>query len=210
MATLKSSPTSNVVAREIALDIALGSFQPDIISHSPGVSAIVVDSLSRRYQPGVQFLHPPATWVGVKPEVWTALLADMGADGTDVPKTVALTTDEEWDALLAEVRIGDNDAKRPLHFMAKMTLRLFMRTARVVAGINDGSSKAPPTAPLAAEGRCSVTKEPRTVKLSQVLDQSSDDLAPALSLEAVKAFNVAYKVIFERPTPPAKEAPWTN
>ena len=53
LATLKSSPTSNVVAREIALDIALGSFQPDIISHSPGVSAIVVDSLSRRYQPGV-------------------------------------------------------------------------------------------------------------------------------------------------------------
>ena len=57
MATLKSSPTSNVVALEIALDIASVSFQLDIFSHSPGVSAIVVDK-SRRYQPGVQFSIP--------------------------------------------------------------------------------------------------------------------------------------------------------
>ena len=58
MATLKSSPTSNVVAREIALDIALGSLQPDIFSHSPGVSANVLDKLSQRYQPRVQFTIP--------------------------------------------------------------------------------------------------------------------------------------------------------
>ena len=58
MATPKSSPTSNVVDREIVLDIALGSLQLDIFSHAPGVSATVVDNLSRRYQPGVQFSTP--------------------------------------------------------------------------------------------------------------------------------------------------------
>ena len=55
-----------------------------------------------------------STWAGVKPEVWAALLAVMCADGTEVPKFVALRTDEEWDALFAEVRIGDNEDKRPL------------------------------------------------------------------------------------------------
>ena len=103
------------------------------------------------------------------------------------------------------MRIGDNDAKHPLSFMAKMTLRLFMRTARIVASIDGGSCKASPTAPLAAESRVSVKEEPRTIKLSQVLDQSSDDTAPVLSPEAVKAFYVAYKLIFKRLPPPAKE-----
>ena len=133
----------------------------------------------------LQTIRSIATWAGVKPEVWTALLADMGADGNEVPKSVALTTDVEWDALLAEVRVGDNDAKRPLSFMAKMTMRLFIRTARIVAGIDGGSCKVSPTAPLVP---ASVKEEPRTIKLSQVLDQSSDDTAPVLSPEAVKAF----------------------
>ena len=142
------------------------------------------------------------TWAGVKPEMRAALLAVMGADITEVPKSVALTTDKEWDALLAEVRIGDNEDKRPLSFLAKMNLRLFMRTARVVAGIDEDSSRIS-SAPMAAEDRCSVKEEP--VKLSQVLDQSWDDMAPALSSEAVKALYEAYKKIFERLPPPAKE-----
>ena len=127
------------------------------------------------------------TWAGVKPEVRAALLAVMGADITEVPKSVALTTDEEWDALLDEVRIGDNEDERPLSILAKMTLRLFMQTARVVAGIDEWSSRIS-SAPLVAEHRCSVKVTPRTVKLSHVLDQSSTDMAPALSSEAVKAF----------------------
>ena len=48
-------------------------------------------------------------------------------------------------------------------------------------------------------------EEPRTVKLSQVMDQSSNDQAPALSPQAVKAFYVAYKVIFKRFPSSAKE-----
>ena len=42
-------------------------------------------------------------------EVWTARLADMGVD-----ESVALTSDDEWDALLAEVRSDNEYAKRPL------------------------------------------------------------------------------------------------
>ena len=90
----------------------------------------------------------------MKPEVWTALLAVMGADGTEVPKSVALTPDEEWDTFLAEVRVGDNEDQRSHSFMAKMTLRL-LRTARVVAGIDEGSSRIS-SAPLTTEDRRSV------------------------------------------------------
>ena len=153
----------------------------------------------------LQTIQSIATWAGVKPEVWTAILADIGADGTEVPKSVALTTDVEWDALLAEVRVGDDGAKRPLTLMAKMTLRLFMRTARLVAGVDAVSNIASPTTPLPAETRLPVKEEQRTIKLSQVLDQSSDDTAPVMSPEAVKAFYAAYKAIFKRLPPPAKE-----
>ena len=117
-----------------------------------------------------------------------------------------ITTDVEWDALLAEVRVGEEGAKRPLTLMAKMTLRLFIRTARLVAGVDDVSnnyvseyisSRLIPKSPA--------KEEQRTIKLSQVLDQSSDDTAPVLSPEAVKAFYAAYKAIFKRLPPPATE-----
>ena len=39
------------MGRELALDLADGSFAPDTISHTPGVSHVTADSLSRRFQP---------------------------------------------------------------------------------------------------------------------------------------------------------------
>ena len=50
---------TGIIAREMALDIALGEYQPNVVSHAPGVSATIVDALSRKGQPGVDF-HLPA------------------------------------------------------------------------------------------------------------------------------------------------------
>ena len=49
---------SLLVAREMALDVAIGSLQPVIVSHALGVSASVADALSRQHQPGVEFKTP--------------------------------------------------------------------------------------------------------------------------------------------------------
>ena len=40
----------NLVAREFALDVSLGSYQPDLVTHAPGVAAVIADALSRRFQ----------------------------------------------------------------------------------------------------------------------------------------------------------------
>jgi hypothetical protein len=42
---------SGMIARELALDFADGTYYPDIITHVPGVSLTIVDSLSRRFMP---------------------------------------------------------------------------------------------------------------------------------------------------------------
>ena len=38
------------MAREFALDVSLGSYQPDLVTHAPGVAAVIADALSRRFQ----------------------------------------------------------------------------------------------------------------------------------------------------------------
>eukprot|EP00959_Pyramimonas_sp_CCMP1952_P117899 2465389-Pyramimonas_sp.AAC.1 len=38
---------TSLIAQEVALDIASGEYEPDVFSHSPGVSATIVGALSR-------------------------------------------------------------------------------------------------------------------------------------------------------------------
>ena len=48
-----------IIAREFSLDLGAATFKPEIAQHLPGVSNVIADMLSRRYQPGKTFqLHP--------------------------------------------------------------------------------------------------------------------------------------------------------
>ena len=49
---------SGTIAREVALDIACSEYQPHIVEHIPGVDNVIADELSRRYQPGHEFVLP--------------------------------------------------------------------------------------------------------------------------------------------------------
>ena len=42
----------NLIAREIALDMAEAIYQPEVLEHVPGISNKVCDQLSRLYEPG--------------------------------------------------------------------------------------------------------------------------------------------------------------
>ena len=53
------SPSLNLVARELALAISLGSYLPDIVQHIPGVSNTIADLLSRRFEVA-EFVLPSA------------------------------------------------------------------------------------------------------------------------------------------------------
>ena len=53
-------PTLNIIARELALDLADACFVPDIVAHSPGGAMGTADALSRKFQPGVVFQLPLA------------------------------------------------------------------------------------------------------------------------------------------------------
>ena len=48
----------NLVAREMALDIADFSYSPDFVEHVPGISNSVADVLSRKWQMGTEFKLP--------------------------------------------------------------------------------------------------------------------------------------------------------
>ena len=71
------SPMLNLIARELALDVADAIYQPQICEHVPGVANIAADALSRKYDPGFRYhlptvlrgateihpeLRPPAWW----------------------------------------------------------------------------------------------------------------------------------------------------
>ena len=56
---------SNMIAREIALDLANGVFRPQMCEHTPGICNVLPDALSRKYQPGSNFALP-APLQGVK------------------------------------------------------------------------------------------------------------------------------------------------
>ena len=47
----KRGPMS-LIAREMALDIAEGLYVPNVVEHIPGVTNVVADLLSRKFQPG--------------------------------------------------------------------------------------------------------------------------------------------------------------
>lgn len=48
-----------IIAREFALDLGSAIYQPDVVQHLPGISNILADQLSRRFEPGKKFtLHP--------------------------------------------------------------------------------------------------------------------------------------------------------
>jgi hypothetical protein len=49
-----------IVAREVALLLGDAAFRPNAVIHTPGVSHVIADALSRRYQPGVAFRVPLA------------------------------------------------------------------------------------------------------------------------------------------------------
>ena len=51
-------PGVNLVARELALDLADGCYRPDITQHIPGITNGCSDTLSRRFQPGKTFILP--------------------------------------------------------------------------------------------------------------------------------------------------------
>ena len=56
--TVRGRSTSlNLLAREYALELASGAFEPDVIEHIPGISNTVADALSRRGDPS-----KAATW----------------------------------------------------------------------------------------------------------------------------------------------------
>ena len=50
--------TTNLVARELALEMADLSFWPDVISHIPGMSNRIADILSRKHEPGTSWQLP--------------------------------------------------------------------------------------------------------------------------------------------------------
>jgi hypothetical protein len=58
-ANLKSSGRAvNIIAREMALDLAQALYAPDIVEHRPGVTNIAADMLSRRFDPSKIFILP--------------------------------------------------------------------------------------------------------------------------------------------------------
>ncbi len=55
-----SGKATNIIAREVALTLGQCLFMPSVYSHTPGLSNIIADELSRRYQPGACFTLPRA------------------------------------------------------------------------------------------------------------------------------------------------------
>ena len=63
----------NKIAREIALDLADGVFRPRLCQHTPGTSNVIPDALSRKFQPGFQFVLPQELHLAVEisaPKRW--------------------------------------------------------------------------------------------------------------------------------------------
>ena len=53
-----SSPGTNLIARELALEYGDGSFRPRTVTHSPGLAIKTADTLSRLQQPGAKATLP--------------------------------------------------------------------------------------------------------------------------------------------------------
>ena len=48
----------NIIARELALDVASAVFRPNVVAHIPGTSNVIADCLSRRFSPECAFELP--------------------------------------------------------------------------------------------------------------------------------------------------------
>ena len=58
-ATLKAgSPSLAIIAREFAIDLGKATCKPALVQHIPGVTNVVCDALSRRYDPRFRFVLP--------------------------------------------------------------------------------------------------------------------------------------------------------
>ena len=76
------SATLGVIAREMALDICDSVYEPQLVSHLPGVANVTADALSRRFQPGTQYHVPQILSAATEivpakrdPSWWRALTA---------------------------------------------------------------------------------------------------------------------------------------
>ena len=59
MAKMKATGRGvNIIARELALDMADGCYKPEVIAHVPGITISTVDTLSRKFQPNKPFSLP--------------------------------------------------------------------------------------------------------------------------------------------------------
>ena len=54
------SPGLSLLAQEMALDFALSSYEPDAVTHTPGVMNVTADHLSRKHDPAKAPWQPPA------------------------------------------------------------------------------------------------------------------------------------------------------
>ena len=68
-----SGKAPGIIAREIALDVAAALYIPNIAEHVPGTHNVVPDALSRKFQPGQNFVLP-----NVLKDVPELLLAPRG------------------------------------------------------------------------------------------------------------------------------------
>ena len=55
---LKGDGARRIIAKELALTYAQAAFEPDLLTHLPGVYNVTPDTLSRRYQPGKTWSVP--------------------------------------------------------------------------------------------------------------------------------------------------------
>ena len=53
-----SSQSLRMIAAEFALDLGKAEYRPDLITHIPGITNVICDVLSRRYDPNKQFYIP--------------------------------------------------------------------------------------------------------------------------------------------------------
>ena len=59
---MQSHSTSlGIIAREMALDVAEGIYEPAVAAHVPGVANLTADALSRQYMPGQRKCQVPET-----------------------------------------------------------------------------------------------------------------------------------------------------
>ena len=65
----------NAVAREYALDLSVGAFEPSLVQHLPGVVNVIADVLSRRCDPQYK-------------DTWTVPPQLIGARRREVPPRV--------------------------------------------------------------------------------------------------------------------------